>query len=94
MVYVLSGEVTVVEGDVATSLRPGDAATFPAGLAVRHCVENRSSAPCRYLVMGTRADTDIITYPDSGKRCVRLRSLDRDLWIDTSGKPTKSPYRD
>ena len=94
MVYVLSGEVTVIEGLQVTILHPGDAATFPAGVEHGHCLENRSTEPCRYLVVGTRAETDVITYPDTGKRCVRVRSLEDDLWIDGAGNPTQSAYRD
>jgi uncharacterized cupin superfamily protein len=94
MIHVLAGEVAVVEGDDVAVLKPGDAATFPAGVARGHFLENRSGEPCRYLVVGTRAETDVITYPDSGKRCVRVHALEEDLWIDTAGKPTTSPYRD
>lgn len=94
MVYVLSGEVTVTEGLQVTILRPGDAATFPAGVEHGHYLENRSAEPCRYLVVGTRAETDVITYPDTAKRCVRVRSLENDLWIDCAGNPTQSAYRD
>lgn len=53
LVYVLSGDVTVVEGEKVTILRPGDAATFPANVVVGHCLENRSVEPCRYIVVGT-----------------------------------------
>lgn len=94
MVYVLSGEVTVIEGQQVTILRSGDAATFPAGVEQGHHLENRSLEACRYLVVGTRAETDVITYPDTGKRCIRVRSLEDDLWIDAGGNPTLSAYRD
>jgi uncharacterized cupin superfamily protein len=63
MVYVLSGEVILIE-DVETPLRAGEAAAWPAGLAVGHCLENRSTVPARYLVIGTRNRTDRIHYPD------------------------------
>ena len=45
MVYVLAGEITVVEGSAETLMRAGDAATFKAGAAVGHCLENRSATP-------------------------------------------------
>jgi uncharacterized cupin superfamily protein len=66
-VYVLSGEVTVVEDDGAHLLRPGDAACWPAGVANGHHVENRSTAPCTYLIVGTRAPRDVVHYPDDGR---------------------------
>lgn len=63
MVYVLAGEVVLIE-DVETPLRAGDCAAWPAGLAVGHCLENRSAAEARYLVIGSRQRVDIIHYPD------------------------------
>jgi uncharacterized cupin superfamily protein len=63
MVYVLSGEVVLIE-DSETVLRAGDCAAWPAGLPVGHCLENRSDAEARYLVIGTRNRTDTFHYPD------------------------------
>jgi len=93
MVYMLAGEVTLVEGDAETVLRPGDAATFRAGEPVGHCLDNRSAAAARYLVVGTRAPVDTITYPDHDCVCLRDRSLPHDIWTDGTGRPTTSPYR-
>jgi uncharacterized cupin superfamily protein len=82
-VLVISGEVTLVEGDAhaltETLLRPGDAAVFKAGVALGHCLQNRSDAPASYLVVGTRTTTDRWHYPlkdehvtrDGAKRTVR-----------------------
>lgn len=63
MIYVLSGTPTLIE-DVKTTLAPGDAACWPAGAPVAHCLANRSDMAARYLVIGTRHQTDTITYPD------------------------------
>lgn len=63
MVVMLAGAVVLVE-DIETVLRPGDVACWPAGLAVGHCLHNRSDAEARYLVIGTRRNCDIIHYPD------------------------------
>lgn len=65
--YVLSGEVTVVEDDGAHVLHPGDAACWPAGNPNAHYVVNRSSAPCSYLIVGTRATHDVCHYPETGR---------------------------
>jgi uncharacterized cupin superfamily protein len=66
-VYVLSGMVTLVEGDETgvtdTELVAGDAATFKAGHAVGHCLKNLSNAPATYLVVGTRTTNDRWHYP-------------------------------
>lgn len=63
--YVLEGEATVIEGDDAHTVGPGDAACWPAGVETAHCVENRSAAPVVFLVAGTRPDTDRVRYPDT-----------------------------
>jgi len=92
LVYVLDGEITLIEGAEESQLRAGDAATFKAGVPVGHFLENRSSAPTRCLVIGTRATVDRITYPDHDRLCLRDRSLPDDLWTDMSGRPADSPY--
>ena len=65
--YVLAGELTVVEGETEAVLHPGDAACWPAGRPVAHTIANRSAAPCTYLIVGTRVTHDICHYPDSGR---------------------------
>lgn len=92
LVYILSGTVVVHEGDACISAGPGSVATFKAGAAVGHYLENRSDATCTYLVVGTRAATDIITYPAHGRICVRVRSLRDDIWQDLEGQPATCPY--
>lgn len=92
MVYVLEGRVTLVEGDTETVLKPGDAATFRAGVALGHCLWNRSASPTRCLVVGTRAPVDRITYPDHDRVCRRDRALPDDVWTDAAGEPASSPY--
>jgi len=94
LVYVLDGEITLVEGDEASQLRAGDAATFKAGVPVGHFLENRGNAPTRCLVVGTRAPTDRITYPDHDRICLRDRSLPDDTWTDIDGRPASSPYEE
>nr|WP_314547397.1 cupin domain-containing protein [uncultured Massilia sp.] len=92
MVYVLEGEVTLIEGNTETVLRPGDAATFRSGVAVGHTLQNRSTLPTRCLVVGTRASLDRITYPDHDRVCIRDRSLPDDVWTTLDGAPATSPY--
>ena len=48
LVYVLEGEVTVIEGTAELSLHPGDAATFKAGEPLGHSLWNKSAAPVSY----------------------------------------------
>jgi uncharacterized cupin superfamily protein len=66
--YVLWGEVTVVENDGVHTLGPGDFCCWPAGIDNAHAVENRSDAACSFLVMGSRPADDVCHYPDHGRR--------------------------
>ncbi len=67
----------MIEGETETLLRPGDAATFRAG--VPHYLENRSAEETRCLVVGTRAQVDTITCPDHDRVCFRDRALSDDF---------------
>ena len=63
MIYVLEGEVTLVEeGGVEEVLRAGDAAGWKAGSTVGHTIENRSDKPARLLEIGTRPAEDTAFY--------------------------------
>jgi uncharacterized cupin superfamily protein len=64
LVYVLSGEVTLVTDDGAELLKAGDAAGFKAGDSNGHCLQNRSAAEATVLEIGTRARSDGAFYPD------------------------------
>ena len=92
MVYVLAGEITVIEGTSEKLMHAGCAATFKAGVQVGHYLENRSSSETRCLVVGTRAPVDQITYPEHDRVCLRDRSLPDDIWTDSAGQPASSPY--
>lgn len=63
MVLMLEGRLVLAE-DGEDTLVSGDVACWPAGSPVGHCLENRSDAPARYLVIGTRHHRDVIHYPD------------------------------
>jgi uncharacterized cupin superfamily protein len=63
MILMLSGEVVLCE-DIETPLGAGDVAAWPAGHPLGHCLVNRSDAPARYLVIGTRNLRDTIHYSD------------------------------
>ena len=64
LVYVVSGELTLVEDTGATPLRAGEAAAWKAGVANGHRLENRGTADATYLVVGTRAAHDRAHYVD------------------------------
>lgn len=88
MVFMLEGEAVLHEGDTTQVLRPGDAATFRAGDALGHCLENRSENPIRYLVIGTRSGGDVVTYPDDNRRLEFRRGVSERVWTDLDGKPS------
>jgi len=63
-VMVTEGELVLVEDAGETLMRPGDCAAFPAGNPDGHCLVNRTQAPARFLVVGTKAARDVATYSD------------------------------
>jgi uncharacterized cupin superfamily protein len=64
MVYMLEGEVVLVENGGETVLRPGDAATFKAGVADGHHLVNRSGRAALFLEIGSRAPAEVAHYSD------------------------------
>ncbi len=92
LVYLLEGQVTVIEGTRETMLNPGDAAVFRAGEPVGHSLWNTSGLPARVLVVGTRAPADRVTYPDHDRQLHRDRSQPQDQWTDLQGRPASDPY--
>ena len=91
LVYVVEGEVTLHEGNKSTVMRKGEAATFKAGEPVGHWLENKSQSPVRYLVVGTRAPKDVVTYPDNDRVLTNTRGGER-TWEDGDGNPVQSLY--
>lgn len=64
-VWVVEGEVVLVEEDGETVLRPGDCAGFKAGVANGHKIENRSDREAVLLEVGSRRPSeDACDYPD------------------------------
>ncbi len=63
-VYVLEGELTLVEDDGETILRAGDCAAFPKNTGNGHHLQNRSSTMAVYLEVGSRSGEDLSTCSD------------------------------
>jgi uncharacterized cupin superfamily protein len=63
-VYVLEGELTLVEDGGETPLRAGDCAAFPKGSGNGHHLINHSSALAVYLEVGSRQPQDLTTCSD------------------------------
>ena len=64
-VWVVEGEVVLVEEDGETVLVAGDCAGFKAGVPNGHKIENRSAVEAVLLEVGSRRpETDACDYPD------------------------------
>ncbi len=70
-VYVLAGEVELIEDEGACVLKPGDAAGFKANTRNGHHLVNRTEADAVYLEIGTRAKHERAHYPDVDLMVVR-----------------------
>jgi uncharacterized cupin superfamily protein len=73
-VYVLEGELVLIEDEGETLLRTGDAAGFKAGVPNGHHLINRSQRDAVYLEVGTRAASEHAHYPDVDLDFVREES--------------------
>jgi uncharacterized cupin superfamily protein len=58
-VYVLEGELTLIEDGGETVLRAGDCAAFPKGSGNGHHLINKSDATAVYLEIGARSPADV-----------------------------------
>ena len=63
-VYVVAGELTLVEDGGETPLRAGDCAAFPKASGNGHHLLNRSDATAVYLEVGSRSAADVTTCSD------------------------------
>ena len=70
-VYILEGELVLIEDEGETLLRPGDAAGFKAGVANGHHLVNKTQRDAVYLEIGTRAPTERAHYPDVDLEFIR-----------------------
>jgi uncharacterized cupin superfamily protein len=72
-VYVLEGEVVLVEDEGETTLRAGECAAFPRNSGNGHHLINKSAATAIYLEVGSRHRDDITTCSD-----INLKSANSD----------------
>ena len=68
-VYLLEGELALIEDGGETVLHAGDCATFPKGTGDGHHLINKSSAVAVYLEVGSRNPHDLTTYSDIDMMC-------------------------
>ncbi len=63
-VYVLQGELTLIEDNGETVLHAGDCAAFPKNTGNGHHMINKSNQTAVYLEVGTRHPDDVTTCSD------------------------------
>jgi uncharacterized cupin superfamily protein len=84
-VYIIEGQVVLVEDGGETVLRPGDAAGFKASSGNGHHLVNRSDHDAVYLEIGTRSVRDQVVYPDVD--LVNKKDERGTLFFHKSGEP-------
>ena len=63
-VYVVEGEITLVDEAGEHKMTPGMCAGFKAGVPNGHRLANNTSRDAAYLEIGTRSLSETATYPD------------------------------
>jgi uncharacterized cupin superfamily protein len=71
LVYILEGELVLVEDGGECILKPGDAAGFKANANNGHQLVNRSGRDATYLEIGTRSKHECVDYPDVDLMVIR-----------------------
>jgi uncharacterized cupin superfamily protein len=71
LIYVVQGEVVLIEDGGETVLKPGDAAGFKANTPNGHHLVNRAGSDAVYLEIGTRSKHETARYPDVDLVAVR-----------------------
>jgi uncharacterized cupin superfamily protein len=71
LIYMLEGEVVLIEDGGETVLRAGDAAGFKANSRDGHHLVNRTTHDAVYLEIGTRSRHERVEYPDVDLIAVR-----------------------
>ena len=71
LVFILEGEVVLIEDGGETLLKPGDAAGFKANSRDGHHLVNKSGRDAVYLEIGTRSKYESVDYPDVDLKVVR-----------------------
>ena len=81
-VMVTEGECIMVQDEGEIVMRAGDCAAFPAGSTNGHHFLNRSDKVAKFLVVGTKAKTEVATYSDV------------DMQIHMGGGKARFTYKD
>jgi uncharacterized cupin superfamily protein len=71
LIYMLEGELVLIEDEGEIVLRPGDAAGFKADSGDGHQLINRTERDAVYLEIGTRAKHERVDYADVDMLMIR-----------------------
>jgi uncharacterized cupin superfamily protein len=74
LVYMLEGEVVLIEDGGETVIKAGDAAGFKSKVPNGHHLVNKSSRDAVYLEIGTRSKHERTEYPDLDLLSIRDES--------------------
>lgn len=88
-ILVLDGTCTLRQDAGDTDLGPGDCAAFPAGDSDGHCVVNRSDREARFLVVGSRAPTEVVHYAEADLRLEQTAGVP--TFTRADGSPLPGP---
>ena len=84
-VFMIEGELVLIENDGEVVLKAGDCAGFQAGVGNAHRLVNRSGRDAVYIEVGTRSPHERVHYPDDDLHLVREGRTAR--WLHKSGEP-------
>jgi uncharacterized cupin superfamily protein len=83
-IYMIEGELVLIENEGEILLKPGDAAGFKAGVDNGHCLVNRTTREALYLEVGSRSPSERVDYPDVD--CVLERDGTTATYMRRSGE--------
>ena len=87
LIYVISGEITMVDDAGEHKLEVGSCAGYKGGNSNGHHLKNLSREPAQYLEIGTRLANDKAWYPDIDMK-VEVKD-----WVGTYSRKDGSPFK-
>jgi uncharacterized cupin superfamily protein len=72
LIFALEGDLVLVDDNGRHPFRPGMVAGFKAGNGNAHHLVNESDKPAKFLVVGTRSQTETVHYPDVDMLAVKV----------------------
>jgi uncharacterized cupin superfamily protein len=91
-VYILEGTGTAQVGDDIFEVGAGDFLGYRKG-GLAHTIKNTGSTVLKCIVAGQRLESDVVDYPNAGKRIYRTTGLPWKVvdFADTQDRPVAKP---